>query len=154
MVSKREDIKLALMARSEDVGVWSDRVFNRKIAAKLAFVEQSAPGMTTWENIQYKGKGYVKVSATEESRGMIGEDVDEIAIYYAPRPTSLIITLDEDVLLLLFVELSPITMLLVALLLTVIFLPIAITELGVLLILYPIRVAEPVFVIELPNKVL
>ncbi len=63
-----------------------------------AFVEQSAPGMTVWENLTYKDKPYVKITATEQTRKMISDEVEELAVYYAPTPDSLIITLSEEML--------------------------------------------------------
>ena len=70
-----------------------------KLAALLATIrskiEQSAPGLTIWENLEYAGKTYVKVSSAEKH----GEGAESrLAVYYAALPDSLTITLNEALL--------------------------------------------------------
>jgi hypothetical protein len=69
------------------------------LAALRAFVEQTAPGMVTWESLTYRDQPYVRVKATERARRSIGGDTDaEIAICYAPMGDRLSVVLNEDVL--------------------------------------------------------
>ncbi len=64
------------------------------LSSLRAFVEQSAPGMTRWENLELDGVKYVKVSPTEEP-GFLGED---FAIFYAVSPRAITLTLNESLL--------------------------------------------------------
>ena len=61
-----------------------------------AFVEQTAPGMVTWEALTYRDQPYVRVKPTQQARGMLGEM--ELAIYYAPAADNLTLTMNEGVL--------------------------------------------------------
>ena len=55
------------------------------LAALRAWIEQTAPGMTTWTNHEYKKQGYVKIAPAGDIREDLEEEgVDEIALYYAP----------------------------------------------------------------------
>ncbi|MBM4355060.1 MAG: hypothetical protein FJ109_14960 [Deltaproteobacteria bacterium] len=66
------------------------------LASVRAFVEQTAPGMTLWEPLTWKGQSYVKVSPTAAARE---DDMPErLALYYAVTGKSLLITLNEDLL--------------------------------------------------------
>jgi hypothetical protein len=56
-----------------------------------AFVEQSAPGVATWESLNDGEQQYVKISANP------GGD-QNIAVYYASLPKALILTFNEDML--------------------------------------------------------
>lgn len=67
------------------------------LAAVRAFVEQTAPRMTLWESLEHKGQAYVKVSPVRGTTGL-PEEVEQIAIHYAVTPSSLVLTLSEDVL--------------------------------------------------------
>jgi hypothetical protein len=67
------------------------------LAALRAFIEQTSPGLTTWESLTYRDQPYVRIKATEQARRTIGEEAD-LAIYYAPAADSLTITLSEEVL--------------------------------------------------------
>lgn len=58
-----------------------------------AFVEQTAPGMTTWEKLTHLERPYVKITPSE-----IRAEIGEVTIYYSVTPNSLVITLSEDVL--------------------------------------------------------
>jgi hypothetical protein len=66
------------------------------LTALHAFVDQTAPQMTTWNNLEYRGQPYVRIIAKTES-GM-GEGAKDLAIYYAATPRSLIVTLSEPLL--------------------------------------------------------
>jgi hypothetical protein len=66
------------------------------LTALRGFVEQTAPRMTSWQNLDYNGQAYVKVTPTEaagEENGMTN-----LAVYYAVTPKSLVLTLSETVL--------------------------------------------------------
>jgi len=66
------------------------------LASVRAFIEQTAPGMTLWENKKYKGQNYVKVSPTgEAARDGVPE---KLALYYGVTGKTLIITLSEGLL--------------------------------------------------------
>ena len=65
------------------------------------FAQQTAPGMTVWNNSEYKGQPYVKVSsACKVDAGGDEEQqaLSKLAIYYASTPKSLVLTLNEAVL--------------------------------------------------------
>ena len=61
-----------------------------------AFAEQSAPRMTVWENAEYNGQAYVKVSSPQHPQTEGG--VTNLSLYYAVTPNSLLLTLSEPVL--------------------------------------------------------
>ena len=66
------------------------------LSSARAFAEQTAPRMTTWENLEYNGQAYVKITAAP---GGQGEDaVTNLCIYYAVTPNSLVLTLSDAVL--------------------------------------------------------
>lgn len=67
------------------------------LASLRAFVEQTSPGMTQWESLQYKNESYVKVSPTERARAG-NEEWEEAALYYSPSGNSLILTPSEAML--------------------------------------------------------
>lgn len=67
------------------------------LAGVRAFIEQTAPGMTTWESLEYNGQPYVRVTPTEQGRRDLPGDAN-IALYYAPSPDGLTVTLNEAVL--------------------------------------------------------
>jgi hypothetical protein len=66
------------------------------LATVRAFAEQTAPRMTVWENLEYSGQAYVKVSAGEAMQEESGPT--NLCIYYAVTPRSLVLTLSETVL--------------------------------------------------------
>jgi hypothetical protein len=69
------------------------------LAALRAWLEQTAPGMTTWTNHEYKKQGYVKIAPAGDIREDLEEEgVDEIALYYAPSSKLLTVTLNEALL--------------------------------------------------------
>jgi len=61
-----------------------------------AFAEQSAPRMTIWENAEYNGQAYVKVSSPQRPQTEGG--VTNLCVYYAVAPNSLVLTLSEAIL--------------------------------------------------------
>lgn len=65
------------------------------LTALRGFVEQTAPKMTTWENLEYKNQAYVKVTSREE--GTEGGPTN-LCVYYTLTPKSLTVTLSESVL--------------------------------------------------------
>jgi hypothetical protein len=69
------------------------------LAAFRGFIEQTSPGMTAWESLKYKDRSYVKISPSAQAKAEIDEQgLKEIAVYYAPTPKELIITMNEDML--------------------------------------------------------
>jgi hypothetical protein len=66
------------------------------LAAVRAFAEQTAPRMSVWENLEYNGQAYVKITAPQEN----GEEggPTNLCVYYAVTPRSLVVTLSETVL--------------------------------------------------------
>lgn len=67
------------------------------LAGVRGMIEQSAPGMVTWQALTYKDQAYVKVAPTEQGKAMAAE-IGDVAVYYAPSAEQLIVTLREDVL--------------------------------------------------------
>ena len=67
------------------------------LTALRAFIEQTAPGMTTWESLTYRDEPYVCIKPTDARNKDIGEDVD-VALYYAPSADSLTVSFSETVL--------------------------------------------------------
>jgi hypothetical protein len=65
------------------------------LAGARAFIDQTAPRMTVWQNFDYKGQAYVKVLSRQNGEEGSGETN---AVYYAVTPKSLVITLSETVL--------------------------------------------------------
>jgi len=66
------------------------------LASLHAFVDQSAPQMTTWQNLEYNGRAYVKVAANKLSAE--AEPGADWSVYYAVTPDSLTVTLNEALL--------------------------------------------------------
>jgi len=63
-----------------------------------AFIEQTVPGMTTWEALSYKDQPYVKITPAPPMQAA-AELPEELAIYYVATPRSFIITLSENLLM-------------------------------------------------------
>lgn len=59
-------------------------------------IEQTAPKMVTWENVEYQGQAYVKVASTRVEGS--SDPVSKLAVYYAVTPQSLLLTVNEAVL--------------------------------------------------------
>jgi hypothetical protein len=71
------------------------------VSAIRAFVEQSAPGLTTWTTVGTNDQAYVKVTARLEEGGAppeVQEVVGKMALYYAATPRALTISLSEPVI--------------------------------------------------------
>ncbi|HWX22029.1 MAG TPA: hypothetical protein VN578_19180 [Candidatus Binatia bacterium] len=66
------------------------------LTAVRAFAEQTAPRMSTWENLEYNGQAYVKITAPQEQGDEGG--APNLCVYYAVTPKSLVLTLSETVL--------------------------------------------------------
>ena len=63
------------------------------VAGVRTMMEQSSPGLTTWEPVEHAGLGYVKVT----SRNQRGTAPD-FAIYYAALSDSLVVSMNETVI--------------------------------------------------------
>jgi hypothetical protein len=72
-----------------------------KLAAFLTvlrgFAEQSAPGLTVWENRTWKDQPYLRVGPSDEAAEQ-NRDIGKAALYYAATPSALLVTLNEEVL--------------------------------------------------------
>ena len=85
------------------VALWAEVANGFKLTAFLtgarAFIEQTAPGMTTWESLEHQGQPYVKISPT--GRGLPpGPDGRPMSIqlYYAASGKFLLLTPSEAVM--------------------------------------------------------
>ena len=67
------------------------------LATARTFIEQTGPGLTTWESLKYKVQGYVRVSPVKGQPGVTAE-VENLAIYYTTVGGALTVTLSEAVL--------------------------------------------------------
>jgi hypothetical protein len=67
------------------------------LTAFRAFVEQTVPGMTRWESLEYKDEPYVKITPSDRAKRQLDE-INRLAVYYSASAESLIVTLSEDVL--------------------------------------------------------
>ncbi len=67
------------------------------LAAVRGFVEQASPGMLNWESLTHQDQPYVKITPTERAIGRT-EQIRNLAVYYSASGSSLILTLNEDVL--------------------------------------------------------
>ncbi len=72
-----------------------------KLAAFLTvlrgFAEQSAPGLTVWENRTWKDQPYLRVGPSEEAAEQ-NQEFGKASLFYAAMPSALMVTLNEDVL--------------------------------------------------------
>jgi hypothetical protein len=71
------------------------------LAALRGYIDQAAPGMLTWETRKHGERDYVRVSLTKKAIEEFGQEEEaftKAALYYAPTPRVLILTLNEDVL--------------------------------------------------------
>jgi hypothetical protein len=80
------------------IGVRSGLKLTVFLASLRGFIEQTAPGMTTWETLKYKDQPYVRISASARARAENDDALEELSVYYAARGDSLVLTLDESVL--------------------------------------------------------
>jgi hypothetical protein len=62
-----------------------------------AFVEQTVPGMVTWEALSYRDRGYVKI-APAAAIAQNSEELKEAALYYVASASAWVITPSEAVL--------------------------------------------------------
>ncbi len=60
-----------------------------------AFIDQSAPNLTVWENGEHKGRRYVRV--TEAEGALPNNGRPRFSLYYYASPRSLTLSLNEDV---------------------------------------------------------
>src|SRR5690606_6640283 len=84
------------------VAVYADVSDSLRLTAFLAalkgFVDSAAPGMATWETLEYREEPYVCVKPTRRSRDLIGEEVGDVGLYYAPSAEGITFTLNEALL--------------------------------------------------------
>jgi hypothetical protein len=62
-----------------------------------AFVDQSAPDMTVWENVKYKDRTYVRITPSAQAKEQ-NQGLASLGVCYAPAGDSLVIALNEEVL--------------------------------------------------------
>ncbi|HET6250571.1 MAG TPA: hypothetical protein VFE47_22985 [Tepidisphaeraceae bacterium] len=67
------------------------------LIALHAFVDQSSPGMTVWENLTYKDQPYVKVSPSLTAKGQ-NQDLKDAAVFYRATGESFLLTPNEALL--------------------------------------------------------
>jgi hypothetical protein len=60
-------------------------------------IDQSAPGLVTWDTRTYAEQPYVKISTTEAASQML-QQPDQVSLFYVATPEALIFSLREDVL--------------------------------------------------------
>jgi hypothetical protein len=66
------------------------------LAGLRAFIEQTGPGLTTWETFKHKGHSYVRIRAKQPGPGR--EKQPRFEIYYAPTLNSLVLSLSKKVI--------------------------------------------------------
>ncbi|HEX4792549.1 MAG TPA: hypothetical protein VH370_02090 [Humisphaera sp.] len=67
------------------------------LVALHAFIDQSAPGMTVWENLTYKDQAYVKISPSATARGQ-NKEIENAALYYLATGEQWLLTPSEALL--------------------------------------------------------
>ncbi|UCD75442.1 MAG: hypothetical protein JSV91_00700 [Phycisphaerales bacterium] len=67
------------------------------LAGARAFIEQTAPGMTIWENFSHNDVPYVRITPSEMAKSD-DEMMKSLNVHYAASGEALIIALNEDVL--------------------------------------------------------
>ncbi len=88
------------------VALWVDVSSGFKLtlflAAARASIEQTAPGMTNWESLDYHGQPYVKISPTERASSALPPGQDgkpvEAHLFYVASGSFLLLTPSEAVL--------------------------------------------------------
>ena len=84
------------------VGVAVDVKNGLKLAIFLtgfrAFIEESAPGMTRWDTVNYKEQGYVAIRPTQQALGDLPAEVEKLAIYYRATGKQFLLSLDEKII--------------------------------------------------------
>lgn len=68
------------------------------ITGVRTFIEQAAPGMTTWETREHAGQAYVRIGPAPSTIAMDPESLEQFALHYALLPDSLTFALDEELL--------------------------------------------------------
>jgi hypothetical protein len=61
-------------------------------------LDQTAPGLVRWENLEHKGRKYVKISEQPGARPVPNPRQDRLALYYAPTGRSILVTPNEDLI--------------------------------------------------------
>ncbi|MEI8376141.1 MAG: hypothetical protein WCJ35_25255 [Planctomycetota bacterium] len=102
-VKKEEEIE-AFMSKNIGrlpVAVRIDSTNPLKLAAFLAtartFIEQTSPGLTSWESLKHKDQSYVRISPVK-GKNTVPRDIENLAIYYTSLGGALTITLSERVM--------------------------------------------------------
>jgi hypothetical protein len=67
------------------------------LVAIRGVIEQTAPGMTVWENLSYHDQSYVKITPTEKAKDE-EEELGNVALYYVVTGNSFILTLSEPLM--------------------------------------------------------
>jgi hypothetical protein len=67
------------------------------LASARTFIEQTSPGLTSWESLKYKDQGYVRISPVK-GKNTVPQEMENLAIYYTSVGGALTITLSEQVL--------------------------------------------------------
>lgn len=67
------------------------------LTAMRAYADQSAPNMTSWETRTHAGQSYVCITPHNQ-RAEDDSALGKLAIYYAPTPDALVITLSEPLI--------------------------------------------------------
>lgn len=62
-----------------------------------AFIEQSSPGLTSWETREHNGQAYVRISPSPQALSD-SDGLEKVSVFYVPSGDSLIVTLSEEVL--------------------------------------------------------
>lgn len=65
------------------------------LSSLRAYINQTAPGLTSWEAKKYNGHSYICVS---EKKGIADSTKDKFKIYYAATPKLLIFSLSEKII--------------------------------------------------------
>jgi len=65
------------------------------LASLRAYVEQTAPKMTTWENFEHQGQPYVRIRSIDSAGSGMATN---LCVYYAATAKSLTVTLSEPLL--------------------------------------------------------
>ena len=67
------------------------------LAAARTYIEPTAPGLTNWEMLKYKDRGYVRISPVK-GESAVPSGMENAAIYYTTAGGALTVTLNERVL--------------------------------------------------------
>ncbi len=81
------------------IGVSNGLKLSLFLSALRGFIQQTGPGLTTWENFTHKGLPYVRIQANNtrpRGRERDKENKPEFEIFYSAAPDALVISLNED----------------------------------------------------------